>query len=220
LEEAPASGGLDFRYRVSGREREYRDLPVALLGRHQAANAAVALATLEELRRQGRHMPEEAVRAGLARASCPGRVEVVSRRPAIVLDVAHNTASVDALVEVLDGCFSARRRLLVFAATHEKDLRGMLDRLLGRFDEVLFTRYLNNPRAVPPEELAEMAARLGDCPARVCPDPAGAWNVVRQWAEPDDLVCVTGSFFLAGEIREQIRARPLTPGHPLAQTPT
>jgi len=220
LEAAPALGGLDFRYRVSGQEQSYRNLAMGLLGHHQAANAAVALAVLEELKRQGRRIPEEAVRAGLAGVACPGRVEVVSRRPTIILDVAHNTASVDALIEVLEGCFSARRRLLVFAATHEKDLRGMLERLLGRFDEVVFTRYLNNPRAVPPEELAETAAQLGGCPVRVCPDPAGAWVVVRQWAEPDDLVCVTGSFFLAGEIREQIRARPLAACEALAETPT
>jgi len=220
LEAAPALGGLDFRYRVSGREQGYRDLALGLLGRHQAANAAVALATLEELKRQGRQIPEEAVRAGLAGVACPGRVEVVSHRPTIILDVAHNTASVDALLEVLEGCLSARRCLLVFAATHDKDLRRMLERLLGRFDEVIFTRYLNNPRAVPPEELAAMAAQLGARPARVCPDPAGAWHAVRQWAEPDDLVCVTGSFFLAGEIREQMRARALAAGQPLAETPT
>jgi len=220
LETGPALGGLDFRYRVSGRERGYRELPLALLGRHQAANAAVALAALEELKRQGRHIPEGAVRTGLARVTCPGRVEVISRRPAIILDVAHNAASVDALIEVLDGCFSARRRFLVFAATHEKDLRGMLERLLGRFDEVIFTRYLNNPRAVPPEDLAALAAQLGAHPTRIFPDPAGAWDAVRQRVEPEDLVCVTGSFFLAGEIREQIGARPLAAGEALAETPT
>jgi len=210
LESACALGHLDFRYRVSGREHAaYRDLPLGLLGRHQAANAAVALAVLEELKHQGRRIPNEAVRSGLAGVTCPGRVEVVARRPAVILDVAHNTASVDALLEVLDRCFSARRRMLVFAATREKDVRGMLERLLARFDEVVFTRYLNNPRAVPPEELAELAAQLGARPARLCPDPAGAWDAVRRWVEPDDLVCVTGSFFLAGEMQEQIRARPL-----------
>ena len=66
-----------------------------------------------------------------------------------------------ALVEVLDESFSARRRLLVFATTQGKDVRGMLQRLLGRFDQVIFTRYLENPRGIPPEELQALAAAVG-----------------------------------------------------------
>ena len=87
------------------------------------------------------------------RGRLAGAVEVVARRPTVVLDAAHNVASIAALVEVLDESFSAGRRLLVFATTQEKDLRGMLQRLLGRFDHVIFTRYSNNPRSVPPQEL-------------------------------------------------------------------
>ncbi len=131
-----------------------------LIGRHQAANAAVALATVEELRRAGWTIPEAAIRRGLAEVAWPARVEVVARRPAVVLDAAHNAASIAALVETLDESFSVGRRLLVFATTQEKDLRGMLQRLLGRFDHVIFTRYLNNPRGVPPEELQALAAEL------------------------------------------------------------
>ena len=78
----------------------------------------------------------------------------------MVLDAAHNGASIAALVETLDESFSARRRLLVFATTQEKDLRGMLRQLAGRFDHVIFTRYANNPRGVPPEELQALALEL------------------------------------------------------------
>ena len=205
LEQAPAAGKLDFRY-LAGGAVSYDDLPLALLGRHQAANAAVVLATLAELRRAGWNVPEEAVRAGLAGVVCPARVEVVARRPAIVIDAAHNLASIGALLDVLEESFSVGRRLLVFAASEEKDLGGMLDRLLGRFDEVIFTRYLTNPRAVPPEELARHGLDLTGRRYPVCGDPGDALRAVRRLAAPDDLICVTGSFFIAAEIRCRLAA--------------
>ena len=121
------------------------DIPLSLPGRHQAANAALVLAAVEELRRGGWAIPAAAVRRGLAEVVWPARVEVVARRPTVVIDAAHNAASVAALLEVLDESFSARRRWLIFGTTQEKDLRGMIGLLLGRFDQVVFTRYANNP---------------------------------------------------------------------------
>jgi dihydrofolate synthase / folylpolyglutamate synthase len=200
---------------------------LGLIGRHQAANAAVALAAVAELQRSGWTIPEAAIRRGLAEVAWPARVEVVARRPAVVLDAAHNAASIAALVETLDESFSPSQRLLVFAATQEKDLRGMLQRLLGRFDHVIFTRYLDNPRGVPPEELQALAGELVGCvlartrePTQsgackhapyieIAPTPAEAWDAVHRLARADDLVCVTGSFFLAAEMRRRIAARPL-----------
>ena len=203
LEREPAAGQLDFRCRLPGREHAYESLPLKLLGRHQAANAAVALAAVDELRRTGWQIPEAAIRTGLAEVTCPGRVEVLARQPAVVVDTAHNVASVAALVEVLEESFSARRRLLLFATTEEKDLQGMLGHLLGRFDEVIFTRYLDNPRAVPPEKLSTVAGELtGRSYARYA-DPADALGAILASAAPDDLVCITGSFFLAAELRRR-----------------
>lgn len=206
----PIVGNMDFSYHVPGREHAYHDLPLKLLGRHQAANAAVALAVLAELNDKGWAVSEAASRTGLAEVCWPARVEVVHRRPVVVVDAAHNLASIDALVRVLDETFSAsiRRRLLVFATTQEKDLRGMLIRLSGRFDHVILTRYRNNPRGAPPEELAALAWEATGQRYQVCPDPAAAWGEVLRWATPEDLVCITGSFFLAAEMRSEIRARP------------
>jgi dihydrofolate synthase/folylpolyglutamate synthase len=135
-----------------------------------------------------------------------------------VLDAAHNVASIAALVEVLEESFSANRRLLIFATTQEKDHRGMLQQLLGRFDRVIFTRYSNNPRSVPPEELLQLAKSIGwggsstaTPTIEIVATPAEAWDAVRRMATPDDLICVTGSFFLASEMRTQIAAWPFGP---------
>jgi dihydrofolate synthase/folylpolyglutamate synthase len=211
LETTPALGRMDFRYRVLRCESGCEGLPLRLLGGHQAANAAVALAALAELRQAGWDIPEAAVRTGLAEVVWPARIELLARRPAVVVDAAHNAASVDALLRVLDESFSVRRRWLVFATTREKDVRGMLERLLQRFDGVILTRYLDNPRAVPPDELAAAAAELTGRQYRVCAAPAEAWEAVCSLAGPDDLICVTGSLFLAAEIRAEIIARPWSP---------
>jgi len=211
LEAADQPATLDVWNLVPEPSCGYKDLSLRLAGRHQAANAAVAVAAVAELRRQGWEIPESAVRGGLAEAACPVRIELLARRPAVVVDAAHNVASVEALLEVLGESFSAHRRLLIFATTREKDVPGMLSRLGRHFDEILFTRYLSNPRAVPPEELEAVAAELRLDRVRVCGDPATAWSTVLSTAGPDDLVCATGSFFLAAEIRSECRSRPFPP---------
>jgi dihydrofolate synthase / folylpolyglutamate synthase len=206
LERAAGVGEIDFRLARDGDATGFDHLELSLLGRHQAANAAVALATIDELRRQGWNVPEEAIRCGLAKTRCPARVEIVSRRPTIVIDTAHNLASVRSLVETLDESFSARRRLLLFAATQEKQVREMIEILLPRFDRVILTRYWTNPRALPLEYLAGLAADISAAPQEVFPTPHEAWRRVRDLTTPEHLVCVTGSFFLAAEIRNAIAA--------------
>ena len=206
LERESALGSMDFQSPLGTPALE--NLSLGLTGQHQAANAAVALAVIEELRGTKWNLPEEAVRRGLGALQWPARVEVVARRPTVVLDAAHNAASVRALVATFDESFSARRRLLVFAASQEKDLRGMLACLLQAFDEVVLTQYGNTPRAVPAEELEALAMELS---GRRCPtfaDPAAAWDAIHRLAGPEDLICVTGSFFIAAEMRRQLAARP------------
>ncbi|MBN2216085.1 MAG: bifunctional folylpolyglutamate synthase/dihydrofolate synthase [Pirellulales bacterium] len=200
-----ADGPFDY-YRRG--EAEYRGLRLAMPGRHQTANAAVALAVIDELRKIGWNVPESAVRSGLARAVCPGRVEILDARPTVVLDVAHNRASVEALVEVLAERFAGRRKWALFAAAADKDLRGMLDVLLGAFDEVVFTRFLENPRAASPEDLARLAGEQTGRTYPIYPSPAASWAWLTNRVQPDDLICVTGSFFLVTEIRRILKIEP------------
>src|SRR5205823_5688983 len=140
----------------------------------------------------------KAIRRGVADVRWPARIEVVHERPTVVLDAAHNLASIHALVATLDESFAARRRVLVFAASSDKDVRGMLAVVAPRFDQVIFTRYVHNPRAVPPEELARLAPEL-PAPPLLCESPAAAWDAARRAVAPDDLLCITGSFFLAAD---------------------
>ena len=201
LDSADGLGRLDFHCGVGQGERRYANVPLRLLGHHQAANAAVALAAIGRLQDAGWTIPEHAVRAGLGGVVWPVRVELVSRRPAVVIDAAHNVASVEALVRVLQECFSPRRRLLLFATTRQKDLRGMLSSLLPHFHHAILTQYLNNPRALPVEELEAVARDLTGQSYPAYQDPIRAWKAIRALAAPEDLICVTGSFYIAAQIR-------------------
>ena len=180
---------------------------VDLLGRHQAANAAIAVAALLRLAEQGWRISENAIRAGLANVQCPARVEVVSHRPTVVLDVAHNVAAIAALCQALDENFPRGPRILIFAASRDKDIRGMLRLVLPRFDRVILTRFLNNPRTADPESLLEMSEELrreneafANVKLEVAADPQSAWRRTGELAGTDHLICVTGSFFIAAEV--------------------
>lgn len=206
-----AAARLDYRERIDGRERRLEDVKVGLLGRHQAANAATALATLGRLSELGWSVSEQATREGLATVRCPARVEVVATRPTVIIDVAHNVAAIDALCQVLDEGFPADRRVLIFAASRDKDVRGMLRLVLPRFQHVVLTRYLENPRSFDPEALLEFAETIhsenpgasATC-VEVASDPASAWQRACELATPEHLVCITGSFFIAAETQAVI----------------
>ncbi len=207
------------RVQVTTDRRSWPAMPLGLLGEHQAANAALAVAAVEELRAEGFAIPDRAVADGLAGVRWPARLEVFGRRPLLVLDCAHNVASAEALVETLltsfpplrgaaDGPGQPRgKRVLVFAGSSDKDLPGMLAVLAPHFAHVYLTRYQHNPRSVPPDDLAAIlrAQAYENCSThRHAPD---ALQAARAAAGPDDLVCVTGSVFLAGELRPLLQGQ-------------
>jgi dihydrofolate synthase/folylpolyglutamate synthase len=189
------------RVSVTTNCRRWPEFELNLLGDHQAANAAVAVACVEQLRAEGWHLPDAAVAAGLAEVTWPARLEVVGRRPLIVLDCAHNVASAVAMVRTLQASFAPARRLLVFASSNDKDVAGMFRVLSPHFAHAFLTRYTGSSRSVPPEHLAELLCASGDLPATICLTPADAYRAARAVAGADDLICITGSVFLAGELR-------------------
>jgi len=208
---------IDYRSWDAKRE-PLRDARVGLIGKHQAANAAVALATLDVLAAGDWNVPEKAARHGLANVVCPARVECLSTKPTIIVDAAHNAASVEALVEVLleletatPGKSEDSRRTLVFATSLDKDAEAMLRFLLPQFDRVVFTRYMNNPRAVEPADLLKIAERFaaegnGSPPQfEVFDDSQAAATHAHGQLGENDLLCVTGSFFIAAELRTLLR---------------
>ncbi|TWT37067.1 Folylpolyglutamate synthase [Posidoniimonas corsicana] len=194
-----------------GRRAEQAPQTLGPRGRHQAQNAAVALAVVAELRDQGWSIPADACREGLAGLQLPGRVELFRGQPTVVVDTAHNEASARALTEALAELDWGGKGILVLAASRDKDTRAICAALAPVFDQAIITRYLENPRAVAPEDLA------AEYRAAVPPDrgadiglaatPREALEKALAAAGPHGLVCVTGSFFIAAELRPLVAAR-------------
>ena len=175
-------------------------LPVA--GRHQATNAAVAVAIARTL-----GLAEAAIVDGLARVTLPGRMERVLARPTVVIDGAHTAASGAAALATARDCFPHARLHLVIGVLGEKDGEGVLGPLLAAAASVTCSP-VPSPRALPSERLASLARRLTSCPVEVATDPAAALDGAITRADPDDLVLVTGSTYLAGAARTAARAHP------------
>src|SRR5262249_6368333 len=130
------------RVHIRTRQSECRDVELALLGEHQAANAAVAYACAQELRRQGWAIADEAVRRGLSEVKWPARMEVVRRRPIVILDCAHNDASMRALVDTMQTTFPPARKAIVLACSRDKDLAAITGLLTPNFEMAFLTRYM------------------------------------------------------------------------------
>lgn len=179
---------------------------VPLSGQHQADNAAIALRLLAVLREQGWQIDAAMIEEGWKRLVWPARVEVVGRQPTIVLDAAHNWASAGVLASALRDDFRAKRTILLFAGSREKDVAGMLRRLAPFVDTAVFTAFHNNPRATLPAELQGLWRAITGRDAHVFEQSADGFAFCREIASEEDLICVTGSFFLAAEIRPLLRA--------------
>jgi len=178
-------------------------LPLAMPGEHQARNAALAVLVIQLLNQRGYQFTEEHIRQGLENAWCPLRIEVLGQAPLLIVDAAHNEASVTALCESL-ASLRVRRRHLIFATSRDKEVETLLSILNDHFDHFWLTRYCNNPRSVPLTDLEALASRLLSKPWSIQPDPQSALRAATEQAEGDDLICVTGSFFLATEAKQMI----------------
>lgn len=203
-------GQMQFRGSTGESDNEWSHLELGLLGEHQAANGAVTLAIVQQLQKLGWNIPEPAIRAGLEIVRCAARTEVLRVNPTVIIDTAHNEASIAALVRLLAAAEGFSSKHLVFACSKDKDAEAMLKLLLPHFDNIVLTRFLNNPRANTPEELAEIAAKVVISSGTAQPqyvtavNPTSAWELVTSQAGREDLVCITGSFFLAAELRSAL----------------
>jgi dihydrofolate synthase/folylpolyglutamate synthase len=189
------------RVTIRTQTRTWPMMKLGLLGAHQAANAAVTVTCIEQLRRNGWHCSDAAVARGLRNVTWPARQEIVSRRPLIMLDCAHNVASMEALVDTLDASFPPGRRYLVFASSNDKDVSGILRCLAPHFTRAYLTRYGQNQRSVPPERLRELLEEVSELPSETFESAQQALESARKAAGPDELICITGSVFLAGELK-------------------
>ncbi len=187
--------GTSFVDRRSGRRFQ-----VELPGTFQAANAATAIAIARAF--NPARVTNDALSAGLAASRFPGRMETVQRNPLVLLDGAHNPEKVASLVRNLDTLYPDRRRILVFGALESKSYQEMLESLLPGTDTLIATA----PKvfAKPSTTAAEIAALApADMSVEAIDDPIAATSRAVERAGPNDIVVITGSLYLVGNVRER-----------------
>ncbi len=171
-----------------------------LLGQHQVENATLAYAALNTARRQGLPLSDDAIRAGFRQVNWPGRFEILARAPYVVVDGAHNRDSAKRLAATVQEYFPGRRVGLIFGASSDKDVAGMLAELLAPevgIAQVIMAQAVH-PRALEPEALADLAAPYGVAVA-AGNSVAAALADALAWAGPDDVILATGSLFIVAE---------------------
>ncbi|MCB8944298.1 MAG: bifunctional folylpolyglutamate synthase/dihydrofolate synthase [Ardenticatenaceae bacterium] len=174
---------------------------LSLVGEHQLENGAVALAALQAVRHRFKGLGLTAVQTGLASTHWTGRLQILHQAdhtPTLLVDCAHNVDSVTKLSHALTHDFTYERLILVFGATADKDVTGMIPHLFPLAATTIVT-VSSHPRAASPSELV-LAANDLHLPVQTAPTVAAALTDAWQLAGANDLICVTGSIFIVGDL--------------------
>jgi len=200
--EATHDLGPHARVCLTTARSSYEHLPVPLKGEHQAYNCGLALAILDKLRDRGFETPERKVAEGLLRTPTEGRLEIMGSSPRVVLDGAHTPESVHCLMKAIGAHVRYDSMVVIFGCASDKDVKGMLSKLATGADKIIFTRASGNSRAVDPRELYRRFGEINPKSTQVAKTLAEAMEMAKKAVHRDDLICVTGSFYLVGEAKK------------------
>ena len=183
----------------------FEHLPVPVLGEHQAVNCGLALALLDQLKSQGMEIDDERAKKGLAGVYIPGRMELIHDSPRILVDGAHNAASVQALMRGVGQHIPYDSMVMIFGCAVDKDIAGMMERISSGADKVIFTKTSDNARAADPKDLAEAYMECCGREAQVTENLPDALSVADSAVSREDIICITGSFYLVGEAKKLLQ---------------
>ena len=194
--------GYGTRFSVRGVAGNYPDLWMPIIGEHQAENAATAIAAVEMFL-GGRPIADEVLRSALADSLSPGRLQVVSKEPLIVLDGAHNPAGLRSLRRSIEWHFKPEKTTALVAMLADKDVESAADVLAETFDQFVVTE-VEGPRALPAEDLAEVLRAKGAKVIEVNSSISSAYDMASRLAG-EDAMFVTGSLYLVGAVLEMLQ---------------
>lgn len=178
----------------------FEHVRVPLHGQHQAINCGLALAILDCLKGCGYNIDTDKAAEGLQRVSLPGRMEMICEDPRVMIDGAHNAASIKALIHAVGQNIPYDSMIVIFGCNVDKDINGMLRQLQYGADKVIFTRS-NSPKAADPEDLAERFSEISHKMCQTAPNLPEALQLARSAVGREDLILITGSFYLIGQAK-------------------
>jgi dihydrofolate synthase/folylpolyglutamate synthase len=173
-------------------KQHYSDLELSLLGRHQIDNAALAVAAAEELISS---IDEQAIREGLLNADHSARLQVLSKKPLVLLDAAHNPAGIGTLITSLS-LFDYDKLIVVFGSRETKNWREMI-RLLGMHADTIIANKAKG-KSVDPKEITKVASLYTE--TKVSSDVKGSLKKAKSIAKEKDMILVCGSIYMLGEL--------------------
>ncbi|OHB76009.1 MAG: hypothetical protein A2Z25_21915 [Planctomycetes bacterium RBG_16_55_9] len=182
----------------------FEHLRVPLYGKHQAINCGLALAMLDKLKSCGYVIDNQKAADGLLKVSLAGRMEMIWSDPRVLIDGAHNAASIQALIHAIGQNIPYDSMVVIFGCNGDKDVKGMLEMLQYGADKVIFTRS-NSPRAMSPEDLAEMYTEICGKMCQTAVSLGPALQLAKCAVSKEDLICITGSFYLIGQAKMRLQ---------------
>jgi dihydrofolate synthase/folylpolyglutamate synthase len=193
---------------VEGRLGKY-EFTIPLLGEYQLGNAATAIAALEVLIEKGNNISTESIVQGMKEVEWEGRLQVLNRRPLVVADGAHNQDSAHKLRLALEQYFKYEKALLIIGMSSDKDLAGIVAELTTAFQKVIVTR-ADHPRAMATAPIVAEFKKYG-LEARQTDDISDALRLALSLVGKKDLICATGSLFIAAGAIEEAKVLGLKP---------
>jgi dihydrofolate synthase/folylpolyglutamate synthase len=175
-----------------------------LLGDFQLENVAIALKIIEVLKASEVKIPMTSIKKGLETVEWPGRLEIFQKNPLFIFDCAHNPAGVKAMKCFIEG-LDYERMVLILGISKNKDYKGMLRKLIPLAGKIILTK-ANNPRAIEPEIMAkEIISNDKNKDFIVIKDVKKAVGHAKSLAREKDLILVTGSIYLVGDVKASLR---------------
>lgn len=183
---------------------QYMHLPVPLQGEHQGTNCAVALTASSHLQKKEPSIKDAPLFRGLAETKIAGRMEIVWDQPRILVDGAHNPIALATLMRSVGAHVAYDSMVCIFGCCEDKDVDTMLDNLAIGGDKIIFTAATGQPRAVEPSELRRRFIERRGRSCQIADSIEEALEIAARAASRDDLICVTGSFYLVGETKNHL----------------
>ncbi|TGE31937.1 folylpolyglutamate synthase/dihydrofolate synthase family protein [Desulfosporosinus sp. Sb-LF] len=200
--ESKWSGELEQEFDLVGLHSTFTKLRLSLVGFHQLRNAATAVTVCEILQSEyGVAIPREAIYAGVREVEWPGRLELISLNPKVLLDGAHNVDGAQALAQALP-LYTRNRLILCLGMLADKEREKVVNMLVPMADEIIITRP-NSPRAGDWRALASLAEQHGRSVSCI-EDPKEAVIFALNRLGENDMLCVTGSIYMLADARQAL----------------
>lgn len=187
------------KFELNGIFKKYKNLELLLLGKHQIINAASAIWGAELL--QNKEIKQNILRCTLRELCIPGRIQIIGKNPTIILDGAHNPESAEALIETISGLVY-NRVVFIISIFADKDIKSFIRVIMKIAEKIIITK-ISYARTAEPSSMLKLFPKYDNIIVK--DNLEKALGYAKGIANKDDLICITGSMYLVGEVLKKLR---------------